>query len=84
MLVQPQTIEQWLKTSAKGDEYEYHRGNLARDREQYHNKELTEAAKANDSVAKTAWLLHERGLVSLVQRRVDSETLAYIAQRTAA
>ena len=41
-----------------------------------------EEDRARGRVMKAARQLHEKGLVALVQRRVSSSQIAYIAQRT--
>ncbi len=66
----------WVNAAKPGSRYSYHLGNLMLDRgpEGNRNRDI-------DKIARTAWMLYERGYITLVQRRVDKDTCLYIAER---
>lgn len=68
------SLKQWVARATPGEPYTYHTGLLMMERGAFSNTE---------KVAHTAWRLHERGLVRLVQRRISDDTCEYVAVRTA-
>ena len=62
----------WLLSSKPGEVIEYHRGNLA-----YFRSKSADL----DLAAQRVYAAYEDGFVTLVQRRVEPDVMAYIAIR---
>lgn len=76
----------WMATALRGDVYEYARGNVSYSR--WKRTRLLMADEAPDAElnlicdqAADAWRAFERGLVTLVQRRMGRDDFSYMAIR---
>lgn len=73
----------WLRQSRPGERFVYHTGHLASDREEVRLIPGLGWARVYfepmHTVATTAWIAYERGLVSLVQKKRPDGRFDYIA-----
>ena len=78
-------LADWYAHALRGDSYEYGRGNLAHARYWRVRRRLADESSAEfDAICdagEDAWRLYEAGKVTLVQRRIDKDCFAYIAQK---
>ena len=71
--VDENAVVDWLVTAKPGETLTYHVGNLA-----YFRREFQELNKA----ANRLWDAYERGMISLVQKRVEPDVMEYRAVRS--
>ena len=69
----------WVAQAAPGDVLEYHRGFLGVDRAAYCQPSSAADRAELSRMSNRALQLAERGLVHLVQRRIDRDQFSYLA-----
>jgi hypothetical protein len=68
----------WLGSAAPGEQFPYHRGSLARDRDPVISRLNVKHRAELCRLARRAYIAAERGLADLVQRRNDSGDFTYL------
>lgn len=83
-------LTRWAWRTPPGARRTYHTGSIMRERQQWVGgrqwmedveQPLTKDAKRIDALAKEAWGLYERGLITLTQRKVGEREWDYVATR---
>lgn len=76
----------WMVKAKRGESMQYARGNLASMREEsrvlyVEKKPIPPQTEIMLDNARTAWHAYEKGMVTLVQRRMGWDDFSYIAQK---
>lgn len=75
----PPSFAKWLRLAHKGDATVYYRGLLLRERVEYYDGQGRRIKPLADFMAERAWEAYKKGLVHLVQRKVEEGIYEYIA-----
>ena len=80
IVLAPEAFRDWLKRAGPGQQLEYYRGYLVRDR--WPTSDLSEDERqALGRLADAAWRAADEGLLDLVQRRHGEFDFSYLAIR---